>query len=302
MSVGAAATVSLGCVVVSPHQRGAVATFRWQKWGRGRCRRVVVVACSSSPRRRCASTAVLTHPLALAVKRSSDACCGAAAAAPARLQRGSDCEGHLGVQRLSGAPGAAAIVRGTRGLQRFACDVVVSSSSCRIVVAVTSSSRRVVAASSSPRRRIPPRRGSGGNVRSVSLCRSRVVAARRRRSPSSPSPPLSSPAALTTSAGRRAVVCSPVSHGYPHPPALTASAGRRAVVSSAPPSILTAILTHPQHLYLKPVMEGGCSDCEDLGLGALQRGWGCSGAWGLQLLWGPGHCSEAAGLQGAAAS
>ena len=253
---------------------------------------------------------------------------GAAAAAPARLQRGSDCEGHLGVQRLSGAPGAAAIVRGTRGLQRFARDVVVSSSSCRIVVAVTSSSRRVVAASSSPRRRIPPRRGSGGNVRSVSLCRSRVVAARRRRrrrsrrlrrssSPSSPSPPLSSPAALTTSAGRRAVVCSPVSHGYPHPPALTTSAGRRAVVSSAPASILTAILTgiltvilapdhhlttHPQHLYLKPVMEGGCSDCEDLGLGALQRGWGCSGAWGLQLLWGPGHCSEAGGLQGAAAS
>ena len=69
---------------------------------------------------------------------------GAAAAAPARLQRGSDCEGHLGVQRLSGAPGAAAIVRGTRGLQRFARNVVVSSSSCRIVVAVTSSSRRVV--------------------------------------------------------------------------------------------------------------------------------------------------------------
>ena len=154
---------------------------------------------------------------------------GAAAAAPARLQRGSDCEVHLELQRLSGAPGAAAIVRGTRGLQRFARDVVASSSSCRIVVAVTSSSRRVVAASSSPRRRIPPRRGSGGNVRSVSLCRSRVV-----------------PVAVVVRVvfvARRAVVCSPVSHGYPHPPALTTSAGRRAVVSSAPASILTAILT-----------------------------------------------------------
>ena len=66
---------------------------------------------------------------------------GAATAAPARLQRGSDCEGHLRVQRLSGAPGAAAIVRGTRGLQRFARDVVASSSSCRIV-AVSSPHRR----------------------------------------------------------------------------------------------------------------------------------------------------------------
>ena len=95
-----------------------------------------------------------------------------------------------------------------------------------------------------------------------------------------------------------------MSHGYPHPPALTTSAGRRAVVSSAPASILTAILTgiltvilapdlttHLQHLYLKPVMEGGCSDCTAARLG-LQWRLGAAafvGAWALQRL---GGCRE----------
>ena len=221
----------------------------------------------------------------------------------------SDCQGHL-------APGGCSASPATSSRRR------------RRVASSSRSHRRPAVSSPRRRRRVVVSRLGAARVAMFGPCRSRVVAARRRRrrrsrrlrrssSPSSPSPPLSSPAALTTSAGRRAVVCSPVSHGYPHPPALTTSAGRRAVASSAPASILTAILTgiltvilapdhhlttHPQHLYLKPVMEGGCSDCEDLGLGALQRGWGCSGAWGLQLLWGPGHCSEAGGLQGAAAS
>ena len=290
-----------------------MATFRWQKWGRGRCRRVVVVACSSSPRRRCASTAVLTHPLALAVKRSSDACCGAAAAAPARLQRGSDCEGHLGVQRLSGAPGAAAIVRGTRGLQRFARDVVVSSSSCRIVVAVTSSSRR-------RRRRVVVSRLGAARVAMFGPCRCVVavssplvavavavvfVARRRRRRRLYPHP-RPSPPVLVVALSCVRLCPTAILTPRPSPPVLVVAQ------SCHPPPPLSSPnphryprprpTTHPQHLYLKPVMEGGCSDCEDLGLGALQRGWGCSGAWGLQLLWGPGHCSEAGGLQGAAAS
>ena len=188
------------------------------------------------------------------------------------------------------------------------CSASPATSSCRRRRVASSSRSHRRPAVSSPRRRrrvVVSRLGAArvamfGPCRCVVAVSSPLVAVavvvrvvfvarrrRRRRRRLYPHP------ALTASAGRRAVVCSPVSHGYPHPPALTTSAGRRAVVSSAPASILTAILTgiltvilapdlttHPQHLYLKPVMEGGCSDCEDLGLGALQRGWGCSGAWG----------------------
>ena len=61
-------------------------------------------------------------------------------------------------------------------------------------------------------------------------------------------PPLSSPLSSSPvphhqcwSSRRR--VASPLSHPYPHPLALTTGAGRRAVVSFVPASILTAILT-----------------------------------------------------------
>ena len=160
---------------------------------------------------------------------------GAAAAAPARLQRGSDCEGR--VQRLSGAPGAAAIVRGTRGLQRFARDVVASSSR---------SHRRPAVSSPRRRRRVVVSRPSAARVAMFGPCRCVVAVSSPLASPSSfasrrrrlyphprPSPPvlvvalscvrlcptaILTPRALTTSAGRRSRVILPrlYPHRYPH--------------------------------------------------------------------------------------
>ena len=211
------------------------------------------------------------------------------------------------MQRLSGAPGAAAIVRGTRGLQRFARDVVASSSSCRIVVAVTSSSRRVVAASSSPRRRIPPRRGSGGNVRSVSLCRSRVVPARRRRRRRSRRlrrssrcgvfacvPRLSSPPGphhQCWSSRSRVIRPRLYPHRYPHrnphryprprPPPhhstnVSTSASTQVSTSVSAKRYPLVVACHPSPPLSSPHPRG-VSDCgSEAGAAATVSAWGCS--------------------------
>ena len=157
----------------------------------------------------------------------------------------SDCEGTwAAAARLSSSlpcPASVDISVASFQWQHFGGNIL-----CRRLV-VPPCRRRVVvlvaSSSSSPRRRRLRRRRRRRIVASSSpRHRRRVVVASCRRCVVSSVPASILTPALTTSAGRRAVVCSPLSHGYPPPPALTTSAGRR-VVSSVPASILTAILT-----------------------------------------------------------